>query len=110
MYVGSCNFAFLFSLALYLREGFKKKKKIVENSTKGGGGSATADFPLRKKKHGPKTLDMPDNHLRYNYFFQFLVGGTLFSSDHGPKVGSNLNALWRSHLPSVKRPSFQFVY
>ena len=39
---------------ILLREGLKKK--LVGNSTKRGGGSAS-DFPLRKKKHGLKTLD-----------------------------------------------------
>ena len=32
------------------------------------------------------------------------MGGTLFSSDPGPKGGSNLKALWRSHLTSARRP------
>ena len=32
------------------------------------------------------------------------MGGTLFSSDPGPKGGSNLKALWRGHMTSARRP------
>ena len=32
------------------------------------------------------------------------MGGTIFSSDPDPKGGSNLKALWRSHLTSVRWP------
>ena len=43
--------------------------------------------------------------LRHTYFFlQFFDGRTLFSLDLCLKGGSNLKALWKSHLTSVRGP------
>ena len=39
-----------------------------------------------------------------SFFFNLFGRGTLFRSDPGLKGGSNLKALWRSHLISVRRP------
>ena len=55
---------------------------------------------LWREKYPPCGIGLK-THL---FFFQFLGGGTLFSSDPGPKGGLNLKALWRSHLTSVRRP------
>ena len=66
-----------------------------------------ADFPLRKKINnmGLKHWILPKNHFKtLIFFFNFWVGGTIFSSDPDPKGGSNLKALWRSHLTSVRWP------
>ena len=41
------------------------------------------------------------NFMTHFFFFQFLGGGTLFSSNPDPKGRSNLKALWRSQ-PSDK--------
>ena len=60
---------------------------------------------ITKKNMGSKHLILHNNHFKTHlFFFQFLGGGTLFSSDPGPKGGSNLKALWRSHLTSARRP------
>ena len=40
-----------------LREGFKKKKKYWKIPIRGGG-SARVDFPIRKKKHVLKALEI----------------------------------------------------
>ena len=53
---------------------------------------------------GLKHWILHNNHfMTHLFFFQFLGGGTLFSSDPGPKGGSNLKALWGSYLTSVRR-------
>ena len=75
----------------------------MENYTKGGGGSATGDFPLkiREKTNMGLTLDFCTViTFRHTYF----GGGILFSLDAGPKAASNLKALWRSHLTSIRGP------
>ena len=54
---------------------------------------------------GLKHWILPNNHFKTHlFFFQFLGGRTLFSSDPGLKCGSNLKALLRSHLTSVRGP------
>ena len=54
---------------------------------------------------GLKHWILPNNQFKTHlFFFNFWVGGTLFSLDLGPKGGSNFKALWRSHLTSVRGP------
>ena len=49
------------------------------------------DFPLKKKrKHGIRTLDLPNNKFKLHLFFQFVDGGTLLNLDPGPKGVSTL--------------------
>ena len=67
--------------------------------------SGTGDFPLRKKNMGLKHWILPNNQFKTHlFFFNFWVGGTLFSLDLGPKGDSNFKPLWRSRLTSVRGP------
>ena len=47
-----------------------------------------------------------NNHFKTHLFFKIFGWGDPFQlrSDPGPKGGSNLKALWRSHLTSVRGP------
>ena len=78
--------------------------KIVEFSIKGE--VSDGIFPLIKKQNmGLKHWILPNNQFKTHlFFFNFWVGGTLFSLDLGPKGGSNFKPLWRSHLTSVRGP------
>ena len=78
--------------------GKGSKKKILENST--GVGSATADFPLRKKKNiGLKRWILPNNHFKTHLFFlQFLSGGDPF------QLGS-WSEEWLKLQSSLEKPS-----
>ena len=69
----------------------------------------TADFPSRKKEKtknmGLKHWILHNNHFKTHLFFSiFGWGGPFLSLDPGPKGGSNLKVLWRSHLTNVRRP------
>ena len=54
---------------------------------------------------GLKHWILPNNQFKTHlFFFNFWVGGNLFSLDLGPKGDSNFKPLWRSHLTSVRGP------
>ena len=59
---------------------------------------------ITKKTMGSRHWILHNNHIKTHLFFQFLGGGTLFSSEPGLKGGINLKTLWRSHLTCVRRP------
>ena len=62
-----------------------------------GGGAGTADSRKKQnKKHVLNYWILHNNHFKTHFFFfNFWVGGTLFSTDPGLKSGSNLKAQWK---------------